>query len=99
MTEERMRVSADIEGGLARAFLKEFGKMAGRGEVKARTDLVRAALVEYLNRRGYEVKDELPDWGGRRSPSDDDEQGQQAAGAGLQRQGCGHGATVSFRGA
>jgi hypothetical protein len=79
--EFKLRISFDIEGELARAFVEELGKTlvanAEQGKpLVTKAELCRAALVEFLNRRGHKVEDTTGQWGGYRERSEDTEEGQ-----------------------
>jgi hypothetical protein len=68
--ELKIRVSFDIEGDLARAFVDELSgimKQTGSSAAASKSAVGRAALVEYLNRRGYNVENSTASWGGPRN--------------------------------
>lgn len=70
----KIRISFDIEGDLARAFVDEM-----RNSLATKAALGRAALVEYLNNRGHNVEDTTAPWGGLRDVTDEEEQDQAVA--------------------
>ena len=70
----KIRISFDIEGDLARAFVKEQGRVlskTGSMSDAAKSTLGRAALAAFLRSAGYEIGD-TPDsgWGGDRTSKD-----------------------------
>lgn len=70
--ELKIRVSFDVEGDLARAFLRERKK-----SLATKATLGRAALVEFLNARGHKVVDTTAPWGGSRPEDENDPLGQE----------------------
>lgn len=50
----RIRITFDIDGDMAAAFLQELAKQVPA----SKAEIGRAALVEYLNARGHDVTDE-----------------------------------------
>ncbi|MFA5379805.1 MAG: hypothetical protein WC455_28865 [Dehalococcoidia bacterium] len=63
----QIRVSFDLEGKLARAFVTEQARIlgtTGSASESAKSTIGRKALIEYLNARGYHVEDTTK-WGGR----------------------------------
>lgn len=50
----RIRITFDIDGDMAKAFLQELAKQVPA----SKAEVGRAALVEYLNARGHSVTDE-----------------------------------------
>ena len=74
--KDEVRVNVLMRGSLAEALLRE-----SRRTLAPLSAITRAALVEYLSKRGYEVSDDLI-WGGKRSTEEEDtEQGQEVAAA------------------
>jgi hypothetical protein len=73
MEQNDLRIGVYLEGKLARAMRREKGKT-----LAAYAAIARAALVEYLLARGYDVEDTV-EWGGPRQQADErevDDQGQ-----------------------
>ena len=71
----KMRISFEIDGKLARAMLEEQTKilrLTGSAAESAKSTIGRAAIVEYLNARGYRVEDSTK-WGGRQATEEGDE--------------------------
>jgi len=68
---DKIRISFDVEGDVARAFLKEFAARVEKGEDANKAVIGRAALVEYLNKRGHKVEvDDEEQRGGYRGQRD-----------------------------
>lgn len=78
MSKKVIRIpNFEIEGKLAEAFIEELRK-----DLTSKSALTRAALVEYLQRRGYkDVEDTTGAWGGFRVSEDDDESERAGVGA------------------
>ena len=74
--KDELRVGVYLEGDLARAMKQEKSKT-----LAAYAAIARAALVEYFQKRGYDVEDTIA-WGGPRE-SREPEQGQRTAVAAL----------------
>lgn len=74
--KKNVRVSVDLEGDLAEAFLDVFGKRVAAGGSPSRGDMGRILMAEALKKRGYKVEVPETSWGGNRAK--DDEQGQRA---------------------
>jgi hypothetical protein len=70
--EIKINMSFTIEGDLARAFLEE-----RRKTLNSKSEIGRAALVEYLNARGHNVQDTTSAWGGYRERRQDEEEGEE----------------------
>ena len=71
--KDELRVGVYLEGDLARAMKQEKSKT-----LAAYAAIARAALVEYFQKRGYEVEDTIA-WGGPRKTESETEPGQQTA--------------------
>jgi hypothetical protein len=68
--KKKMRVSVDLEGELAAAFLKELGKRVGAGGSPSKADMGRTLIAEGLQQRGHNVKAPEVVWGGFRDPEE-----------------------------
>lgn len=79
-------IGVELKGELARAFMKEYARaLTDEGytpKIGSKAALARAAIVEYLRARGYDVEDEMASWGGSRFPDQEDESQAAAVGAG-----------------
>ncbi len=62
----RVNFNFYIEDELAEAFIDEWRKQLPISKSK----IARAALVEYLKKRGHSVEDTVQDWGGSRQNED-----------------------------
>lgn len=72
MGKEKFTVGVLLEGKLARAMQRERAKT-----LAAYAAITRAALVEYLRARGYDVEDTI-EWGGlREAPTEEGESPQE----------------------
>ena len=65
--ENEFTVGVLLKGSLAAAMIKERERTLAQFSA-----ITRAALVEYFNKRGYSVEDDLK-WGGSRKESEDPE--------------------------
>ncbi len=72
----KVRVSLDLEGELAQAFLKELGDRVSQGGSPSRADLARILTAEALRARGHSVEAPETSWGGHRVAGEVDDQGQ-----------------------
>lgn len=74
---KKLRVSVDLEGDLAAAFLKELGKRVGAGGSPSKANMGRTMIAEALRARGHDVEAPEANWGGYRLA--DSEEGQPVA--------------------
>jgi len=67
----KVRVTVDLEGDLASAFLKELGKRVARGGTSSKADQGRVLIAEALQARGQKVVIPETNWGGDRTQDED----------------------------
>jgi hypothetical protein len=63
----KIRISLDLEGEVAEAFLKELSERVKSGGVPSRADLARTLTAEALVARKHKINVPETEWGGDRT--------------------------------